>query len=102
MKREPEDTILVKSEDYRERLESLETLEKATPCELTYGNNMWHSSLRNSGLDGDGSRAIPIGGNPISGLFMRIKETANQNTDVIRRPRKLNKSLFNFYKNPFL
>ncbi len=102
VRREANDTILVKSEDYREKLESLETMEKATPCELTYGNNMWYASLRNSGLDGDGSRAIPMGGNPTSGLFIRIKESANQSTDVIRRPQKKNLSLFNFYKNPYL
>ena len=48
-------------------------MQKASPCEMTYGRNMWYMSLRNSGQDGNRSRVIAMGGNPVSGLFMRIK-----------------------------
>jgi hypothetical protein len=79
--RQKEELIVTRAEEYRERLEVHELLDRATPDEIKSGGASWYHSLR-----GDGTRFVQIG-NMFTGLFLPIKmHKENYQHEIIRKP----------------
>jgi len=78
----PKDELVVtRAEEYRERLEVMELLDRATPEEVKSGGFNWYHQLR-----GDGTRFIQVG-NMFSGLYLPIKlHKENYAHEIIRKP----------------
>jgi hypothetical protein len=79
--RQKEELVVTRAEEYRERLEVHELLDRATPDEIKSGGASWYHSLR-----GDGTRFVQIG-NMFTGLFLPIKmHKENYQHEIIRKP----------------
>eukprot|EP00929_Paragymnodinium_shiwhaense_P112629 TRINITY_DN80899_c0_g1_i1.p1 TRINITY_DN80899_c0_g1~~TRINITY_DN80899_c0_g1_i1.p1 ORF type:complete len:1469 (+),score=408.18 TRINITY_DN80899_c0_g1_i1:148-4554(+) len=79
--RQKEDLVVTRAEEFRERLEVMELLDRATPDEIKSGGSSWYHSLR-----GDGTRFVQIG-NMFSGLFLPIKlHKENYEHEIVRKP----------------
>ncbi|CAE7348991.1 Smok, partial [Symbiodinium natans] len=79
--RDKEELVVTRAEEYRERLEVMELLDRATPDEIKSGGFNWYHSLR-----GDGTRFIRVG-NMFSGLYLPLKlHKENFVHEIIRKP----------------
>ena len=76
----PDDLVLSRAEEYREKREEYDLLEKATPFHQKHGSEYWQMSLR-----GLGTRYVPVG-NIFSGLFCPVHEDKQVETYVVRVP----------------
>ncbi|CAD7923161.1 unnamed protein product [Amoebophrya sp. A25] len=68
------------AEEYRERVELMDLIDRATPDFIKSGGYGWYQSLRDYG-----ARLITIG-NLFSGLYLYIKLKPNANGQIIRKP----------------
>ena len=80
LKKHPDDLVVSRSFEYREKREEYEMLEGATPADLKHGSEYWMMSLR-----GMGTRYVPVG-NIFSGLFCPVNEDKEYSIDVVRQP----------------
>ncbi|CAE7208284.1 ssp2 [Symbiodinium sp. KB8] len=79
--RDKEELVVTRAEEYRERLEVMELLDRATPEEIKSGGFNWYHSLR-----GEGTRFIQVG-NMFSGLYLPMKlHKENFVHEIIRKP----------------
>lgn len=79
--RDKEDLVVTRAEEFRERAEVMELLDRATPDEVKSGGHNWYHSLR-----GEGTRFVQIG-NMFSGLFLPIKlHKENYVHEIVRKP----------------
>eukprot|EP00931_Biecheleriopsis_adriatica_P116210 TRINITY_DN91888_c0_g1_i1.p1 TRINITY_DN91888_c0_g1~~TRINITY_DN91888_c0_g1_i1.p1 ORF type:complete len:1473 (+),score=347.71 TRINITY_DN91888_c0_g1_i1:45-4421(+) len=78
----PKDELVVtRAEEYRERLEVMELVDRATPEEIKSGGHNWYHSLR-----GEGERFIQVG-NMFSGLYLPMKmHKENYVHEIVRKP----------------
>jgi len=80
-KRDVNDLVITRAEEYRELVELRELLEQATPDDIQSGGHSWFHSLR-----GDGSRFIQVG-NIFSGLWVPVKlQKENIDSEIFRKP----------------
>ncbi len=80
LKKHPDDLVVSRSFEYREKREEYQMLEGATPADLKHGSEYWMMSLR-----GMGTRYVPVG-NIFSGLFCPVNEDKEYTIDIIRLP----------------
>ncbi|CAE8622415.1 unnamed protein product, partial [Polarella glacialis] len=79
--RPKEELVVTKAEEFRERLEVMDLLDRATPDEVKSGGHSWYHSLR-----GEGTRFIQVG-NMFSGLYLPVKlHKENFVDEIIRKP----------------
>ncbi|CAE7265424.1 ssp2 [Symbiodinium pilosum] len=79
--RDKEELVVTRAEEYRERLEVMELLDRATPEEIKSGGFNWYHSLR-----GGGARFIQVG-NMFSGLYLPMKLHKEKFVhEIIRKP----------------
>jgi 3-phosphoglycerate kinase len=80
LKKHPDDLVLSRAEEYREKREEYDLIDNATPFHLKHGSEYWMMSLR-----GVGTRYVPVG-NIFSGLFCPVHEDKISEPLVIRAP----------------
>ena len=76
----PDDLVVSRAMEYREKREEYDMLEGATPADLKHGSEYWMMSLR-----GMGTRYVPVG-NIFSGLFCPVNEEKEYEIDIVRQP----------------
>ena len=80
LKKHPDDLVLSRAEEFREKREEYDLIDNATPFHLKHGSEYWMMSLR-----GMGTRFVPVG-NIFSGLFCPVHEDKVSEPLVIRAP----------------
>ncbi|CAD7926030.1 unnamed protein product [Amoebophrya sp. A120] len=78
--RPKEALTITAAEEYRERVELMDLIDRATPDFIKSGGYGWYQSLRDYG-----ARLVTIG-NIFSGLYLYIKLKPNANGQIIRKP----------------
>ena len=80
LKKHPDDLVLSRAEEFREKREEYDLIDNATPLHMKHGSEYWMMSLR-----GVGTRYVPVG-NIFSGLFCPVHEDKVTDPLVIRAP----------------
>mmetsp|Transcript_19219 Transcript_19219/g.48082 ORF Transcript_19219/g.48082 Transcript_19219/m.48082 type:complete len:586 (-) Transcript_19219:3113-4870(-) len=78
--RPKEALTITAAEEYRERVELMDLIDRATPDFIKSGGYGWYQALREYG-----ARLVTIG-NIFSGLYLYIKLRPNANGQIIRKP----------------
>ena len=82
-------SLIMKSEDFRKKLEERQAIEVAKVLEDKYGNKAWQMKLRTPNSNKNKSKKISNFfqvGNPSLGLHMKILDREVGEVEVIRRP----------------
>jgi len=75
--------LLARLQDFREKIEELDYLDRAISSEEKAGVYAWYMSLRTD--EGERETFLPVG-DKLSGLYTRIKERNHSAEPIIRRP----------------
>ncbi|CAK0871928.1 unnamed protein product, partial [Prorocentrum cordatum] len=79
--RSKNELVIAKTEEYRERLEVMELLDRSVPDEIKSGGSSWYYSLR-----GDGTRFVQLG-DMFSGLSVSLQmHKKNYVHEIVRKP----------------
>ena len=71
-------------QEYREKLEALDSLDRGVPVEEKAGSNGWYMSLRAGGNELRGT-CLPVG-NMFSGIYAQVRDRTKTAEALIRRP----------------
>lgn len=86
--KEPGELCMSRTENYRQKVEQYELLDKATPLHRKYGHNYWSMSLRGH----YGIHYVAIG-NAFSGLYCKISDSLANHHTVIRHTKRFERAV---------
>lgn len=91
--------VVTRAQEYREKVEEMDFLDRAISSEEKAGSKGWYMSLR---ADRREERAtyVPVG-NALSGLYTKVKERSQTAEAIIRRPGALKSTFKTFRDNPY-
>ncbi len=100
--RRPSDSVVVRADGYRERVEKSHAMEMANPTAIIYGVQGWYLSLRHSPKFRDTKHyALPVG-KDFNGLWAQITDNPHAQETVVRNPVRMPQKHREYKDNPFV
>jgi hypothetical protein len=97
--KDPSQLVVTRAQEYREKVEEMDFLDRAISSEEKAGSKVWYMSLRADKRD-ERATFVPVG-NTLSGLYTKVKERSQTAEAIIRRPGAVKSSTKTFRDNPY-
>jgi hypothetical protein len=100
--RKPYESLLARTNTFREKVELAQAMEMATPTAIIYGDQSWYLSLRSSPKFKDTKNyTLPVGCSR-DGLWVHVTENPNNQVVVIRKPGPQTRRFKCYLDHPFV
>ena len=100
--RQPLDSLLTRSNAYREKVEKARAMEMVTTTAHVYGDQYWCLNLRRSkNLNDNKDYILPVG-NSCDGLWVHMTDNPRKQLISIRNPERQKLKFKSFSDNPFV